>query len=207
MKDQLLEQELYLSSDQDEDLQQKQTGWGTLLSKGQISSEVLDALRHGEHNAYDEIYLHYYKPLYDFVHTLVRSHEDAEDIIHNVFINVWENRKNIEPEQGIHRYLFVVARNLAMRHFRRKKSENNYMQYKWLQSPVEHAADEAFAVKEVDALVEVAISRMPRVRRQIFRMFYQDNLSYEQIADRLGMNKATVANHLSHAKKDIRSML
>ena len=173
----------------------------------QTSPEVLTALRHGNHDAYVEIYTHYQKPICNFIHALIGSHETAEDITHDVFISVWENRKKIKPEQGIHRYLFTIAKHLAMRYFRQKKNENNYYEYNGQQSMEYTSPDELLIAKEADALVDMAISRMPRIRKQIFEMYYKENLSYRQIADKLRVNKATVANHLTNAKYNLRKIL
>ena len=171
-----------------------------------VSPQLIVALRHGNHDAYAQIYTHYRRPLYDFLHKLTRSHETAEDITHNVFIVLWENRKKLDQTQGIRRYLFTVAKNMAMRYFRLKKVEDNHFKYMWLHVIQEMAPEELLMSKEADLLVDVAISRMPSTRRNIFVMYYKSGLDYTQIADKMGMNKATVANHLSQAKNDIRQM-
>jgi len=173
----------------------------------QVSPELLDSLRQGDKNAYGEVYARYRKSIYDFLYTLIRSHEVAEDITHNVFIGVWENRARLDPDLGIQRYLFVVAKYMAMRYFRRKKIENIHLQYEWTQAVQDIVPEELLFAKEADLLVDVAISKMPDIRKQIFIMHYKEGLNYVQIAETLGMNKATVANHLTHAKNDIRKVL
>jgi len=173
----------------------------------QASPEVLTALSQGNHDAYVEIYSHYRGPVGEFLHALTGSHEVAEDITHDVFVVVWENRRKLDPAQGIHRYLYAVAKNLMMRYFRRQKNDGNYLEYRGLQSMEDIAPEELVAAKEIDALVGMAVSRMPRIRGQIFAMYYNNGMDYGQIADKLGINKATVANHLTNAKNDIRKIL
>ena len=171
-----------------------------------VSLELLVALRKGSQEAYAEVYSRFRNPVYNFLHALTRSKEAAEDISHNVFLNVWENRNKIEPEQGIHRYLFAVAKKMALHYFRHKKVESTHSQYVWIQA-VQHIVPEEFLfAKESYLLVEAAILKMPRIRRKIFEMCYKKGLDYEQIAKELDMNKATVANHLSHARNDIRKI-
>ena len=171
------------------------------------SPQLLSALQRGSQEAYAHIYAHYRKPLYDFLHALTRSHEVAEDITHNVFIGVWENRDKLDPSQGVRRYLFTLAKHMAMHHFRRKRVEHEHFKYAWLQAIQDIVPEELSLAKEIDLLIDVAISQMPRIRRQIFVMFYKSGLNYAQIADRMEMNKATVANHLTRAKNDIRKMV
>ena len=172
-----------------------------------ISHETLSALRMGDQEAYAEVYTHYQKPVLDFLYALTRSRVVAEDITHNVFIGVWESREKLDPTQGIRRYLFTVAKHMAMRYFRHKKVVKNHFEYAWLQPIEEIAPEELLFVKEADLMVEIAISNMPKMRKKIFEMYYKNGLSYDLIADTLALNKATVANHISHAKKDVRKIL
>ena len=171
-----------------------------------IQSELLVALREGNKDAYAEVYSRFRNPVYNFLHALTRSKEAAEDISHNVFLSVWENRNKIEPEQGIHRYLFAVAKNMALHYFRHKKVENTHFQYVWIQDVPHIIPEELLFAKETYLLVEAAILKMPYIRKKIFEMCYKKGLDYEQIANELEMNKATVANHLSHARSDIRKI-
>ncbi|MCL2502492.1 MAG: sigma-70 family RNA polymerase sigma factor [Bacteroidales bacterium] len=172
-----------------------------------VSQETLEALCRGSHEAYDQVYSRYQKPVCDFIYALTCCREVAEDITHEVFVSVWENRQNLDPSQGIRRYLFAVAKNLVMRHFRQKKTEGHYLRY-CQQRPIESdGSDKWLFAKEADALIRAATAKMPRIRGQIFKMYYRDGLSYDAIAQKLNMNKATIANHLCHAKNDIKHVL
>ncbi|MDR2586016.1 MAG: sigma-70 family RNA polymerase sigma factor [Prevotellaceae bacterium] len=171
------------------------------------SSKTLTNYYQENHEVFSQIYVRFHKPLYDFLRVLTRSSEAAKDITHNVFINVWENMEKLDHDKGVQRYLFVVAKHLAMRYFRQKKIEKNYFDHGWLPSIEKITPDEWLYAKEAALLVEAAISKMPRIRRQIFEMFYRDGLSYDQIANNLNMRKTTVANHLTHAKNDVRKMV
>jgi len=175
--------------------------------KKQIQTDVLAALRDGSHDAYAEVYLHYYKPLCDFLTALTRSREAAEDIAHDVFIAVWENRCKLDPGQGIQRYLYNIAKRQAMRYFRNRKRETDFLQHSGLQSDTDFTPEDMMAAKDIGALVETAQSQMPRIRGRIFGMHYDEELSYNHIADKLDMNKATVANHLTNAKKYLRKII
>ena len=165
------------------------------------------AIKQEDHTTFTQIYTHYQKPLYNFLHSLTRSHEVAEDITHNVFAELWEHREQIDYSREIRGYLFRVAHKMAMRHYRQRKIANNHFTYKWMQSIEDIAPEELLFAKEADLLVEVAISKMPKKRQQIFGLFYKEGMSYDLIASTLQINKATVANHLTHAKNDIRKIL
>jgi RNA polymerase sigma-70 factor (ECF subfamily) len=171
------------------------------------SLELLTSLHQGCYDAYTEIYIHYWNPIFEFLYKLTRSYEVAEDITQNVFLGVWEKREKVDPARGIQRYLFTLAKCMAMRFFRQKKNEGNHNRYKWMQIIKEIAPDEHLFAKEFDLLVEATIFKMPKIRKLIFGMYYKEDLSYDQVADILGMNKATVANHLTHARNDIRNTL
>ena len=172
-----------------------------------VPQETLEALCKGSHEAYDQVYSFYRKPVYNFIFALTCCQAVAEDITHEVFVSVWENRQHLDPSQGIRRYLFAAAKNLVMRHFRQKKTEGHYLTYCQRQSIEGNESDKWLFAKEADALIKEAASKMPRLRGRIFKMYYRDGLSYDVIAQRLCMNKATIANHLCHAKNDIRNLL
>ena len=161
----------------------------------------------GSHQDFEEAYTHYQKPLSNFIYALTRSKTAAEDITHDVFISVWEHRAALDFNQGIRGYLFTAAKNLIMRYFRQQKVANRYHQYGLQQSELTPGSDERLFALEAEALIREAAHKMPRVRGKVFKLHYHDGLTYDLIAGKLNMNKATIANHLSQAKSDIRKAL
>ena len=172
-----------------------------------ISSDVLQALREGEHSAYEEVYSHHVSSVKEFLIMLTRSVEISKEITQEVFITLWEKRENIDSEKNISGYLYIIAKNFALKHFKR----NNIILGK--DFPVKEdvlldsAPDEILVAKEKEVITEIAIKRMPAQRRRVYKLSREEGLTNREIAERLNISKNTVENHITSALKDIRNVI
>lgn len=167
----------------------------------------LEALRKGDHRAYDKIYLRWRKPLFGFLYALMRSKDDAEDITQDVFINIWENRQKIDPSKNIKYYLYLIAKQSALKYFRKKKVHDGYVAYQKNNEFESFGSEEIVIAKELELLKDLALSRMPVYRRNIYKLNYEDGLSNEQIAQKLDISKETVYSQLSLARKQLKEII
>lgn len=170
-------------------------------------SELLTALRLGDHTAYEKIYLHYASSVKNFLRTLTRSHEVAKEITQEVFITLWEKRDKIDPCKNISGYLYTIAKNAALKHFRDNKLVKDEISA--AVDPFENNStpDEIIIGKEKEILIEIAISRMPPQRKKIYELSRIEGLSNAEIAKKLGISKNTVENHITSALKDLREVI
>ena len=76
---------------------------------------------HSDQAAYKELYLLFYKPLLQFGYSFVRSHEVSEEIVSDVFVNIWKKRENLSEVQNLKLYLFVSTKNTALNYLRTQK--------------------------------------------------------------------------------------
>lgn len=175
--------------------------------ENKIPESTLKAFRDGSQEAYKEIYLRYKGPVESFIYKIIRSREVAEEITQDMFINVWEKRATIDPAKGIKSYLFTIAKNMALNHIEKEKVRgkyNNLIKYDIYRLPAE--SDELIIAKEAELLTQIAIARMPEMRGKVFSYSHYEGLSNEEIAQKLKINKATVATHLSHARKELKNI-
>lgn len=174
---------------------------------GNITAEVLTALRDGDHDAFRKVYLHYVTPIKDFLTILTRSEEEAEEITQDVFVNVWEKREKIDPRKSIKGYLYTIARNSALNLFEQRKVRSKYADSPLSKPDDYYASDEILIADETQLLIEIAVSRMPEQRRKIFELSRKEGLKSTEIAEKLALSRHTVDNHLAAAKKDIRELI
>lgn len=180
---------------------------GNLRGNRMIAREQIEALRAGDHHAFEDIYLHYVTPVKNFLRTLTRSEEDAKGITQNVFMTLWEKRETVDPERNISSFLYTIARNLALKHFEHNKVIEKYAISVTHWQDADIAADEILIGREKELLIEIAISRMPAQRRTVYTMSRIEQLSNDEIAKMLNISKNTVENHLTLALKDLREVL
>ena len=172
-----------------------------------ITRQELEALRVGDHDAFRTVYLHYATPIRDFLTLLTRSADEAEEITQEVFVQVWEKRERIDPRKSIKGYLYTIARNSALNLFEQQKVRSRYTDSPLSRAEDDWASDELLIAEETELLIEIAVSRMPEQRRRVFELSRREELKSTEIAERLGISRHTVDNHLATAKKDIRELL
>jgi len=171
-----------------------------------ISVVVVDALRQGEHKAFEKVYVHYRKPLVSFVYRLVGEQEKADGIVQDVFADLWEKRERIDPSKSIKSYLFTIAKRTAFKHIFKKGVLEEYTDLLDENVPEYTGIEDLLEAKETQLLIDLAVSNMPKLRREIFTL-YRDGDDVDTIAAKLNIKKENVYNHLSRARSEIRELL
>ena len=149
----------------------------------------------------------YQKPLYWYIRRLVVSHEDAEDILQETFINVYRFAGSFKGESRIFTWLYRIATNECTKHFRKnrnwaKNAEliTDKMMGTLSESDTENS--EAILIK-----FQQAILRLPEKQRIVFNLRYYDELSYEDIGQILDSSVNTLKTNYHYASEKIRQYL
>lgn len=171
-----------------------------------ISQDLLNALRDGDHTAYERIYYHYKQSIEFFLRTLTRSNDMAQEITQEVFVALWVKREQIDPTQSFKSYLYRIARNATINYFNHQRVRSKYAAT-FTEEESGASADEMTLSKEIELLVEIAVSRMPKQRRQIFEMSRYEGLSNGEIAERLQITTENVASQIYLASKEIKKLI
>lgn len=187
----------------DEEIKRVRDEWGP----DNISSEILEQLRLGSHEAYQTVYLYWRKPIYLLLLKLTGSDEDAEDITQDVFIKVWENHHKVDPAKNIKSLLYLIARHSAIKHFDKRKARNNYSSQTIPDEIDFESSYDIIVAKETALLKEAALSRMPKLRQRIYVLYVEEGMSAEDIARRLDIKKETVYNNMSIIRKEFSELL
>jgi len=140
--------------------------------------------------------------LYQFSLKYLRDKEDAEDLLNEVFLKIWENRSSLKTDTSFQSYLFTIAYNNIRQRFLKKSREEKYIQV----FAEENLVDSSKGEDQVDYLLIVqkinkVIDLLPPRRKEIFNLSYKDELKNHEIADKLGLSEQFVKNQLSIARK------
>ena len=163
-----------------------------------------DRIRGGDRTAFEALYRKYWQPLYAFAFRYVRSKEDAEEVVQDVFFRIWRGRADWVPAGAVRNYVYCAVRNAA-----RDRLERTAVARRWHVGQVATAAgiQSELEVAELVALVQRALDELPPRRSAVCKLRLIDELSYAQIADRLGIREKTVETQLARGLKFLRERM
>ena len=157
--------------------------------------------------AFEQLFKSHFAHLCNFAYQFVPDMDSAKDITQKVFILLWENRENINPDQSIKSYLFTAVKNRCLNHIRdQKKYRSRILDVDIHDIDISFEEDQ-MAVDELEGKVARALSQLPEKCRQVFEMSRYQNKKYQDIATALDISVKTVEAHMSRALKGLRADL
>lgn len=158
--------------------------------------------------AFDELYRRYSRRLYKFAFSILKSSDESENIIQDIFLNLWEHRNDIRKNSSVKYYIFTAAYNSAISLIRRKIRDTRYIEYLKTFREVKHEpVSIELEYRELDVKLEKIIANLPERQKQVYLLHNVEGLKYKEIANRLKISENTVENHISRALKTIRKKL
>lgn len=169
-----------------------------------IDYHTVKNLKQGDIKAFDDLFNKYSPRLYNFSIKYLKSVEEAEEVVQEVFLYIWDKREGLKPDNSFNAYIFTIAYNIIKKQFIKKSRDNAYKDdliYTLLQQ--ENNLDNTIDYKFLLEKVELIINALPARRKEIFIKRKYDGLSVKQIAEELGISPNTVENQLASAQKQI----
>lgn len=172
----------------------------------------LHSLKEGSRKAFDDMFRHFYPRMMSYVATLVEQ-EVAEDIVQDVFLNIWENRKKIYVGEGFHSYLFQSAYTRCVDHYRKTQSAGKnklqaeamgWEEYAGLLCSDASVLEDMYS-KDFYEQLHNLLEQLPAQRREVFILTYIEGLKSKEVADRLQMPQRTVESHIYLAIKFLKA--
>ena len=167
--------------------------------------ELVKSLKRGDLFAFDKLFSKYSKKLYYFAKGYIGSKEDAEGLVQEVFLMVWNKRKELKENLSFNAFLYTVTYNAIRKYFRKKAREKKYLDRFLVDYDGKY--NKKVADIEYNNLLELAneaIEKLPEKRKLIFELSRYDGLSNMEISKRLDISKKTVENQIYSALKFIR---
>lgn len=155
--------------------------------------------------AFDMLMRVYGEPVYWQIRKLVVRHEDADDILQNVFLKVWNNLNNFRGDAKLSTWLFKIAINECINFLNKERTRNNLsveeVDDSYLLQNIE--SDPYFDGDELHAELLRAVAKLPEKQRIVFNMRYFDEMKYEEISEILGTSVGALKASYHHAVKKI----
>ncbi len=170
------------------------------------NSKLAQQLKSGNSKAYDFVMDSYYRNLCAYAFTLTNDHAKAEDVVQNVLVEVWVNRKNINPDYSIKSYLYKSVYNGFIDQYRKNKPVV-YLEKRYLEAINLVAESEQENLEELILLVDKEIDKLPRKCKNIFLLNKKEGLTHVEIAEYLNISIKTVEGHITRAFKILEEKL
>ncbi|WP_343693666.1 RNA polymerase sigma-70 factor [Chitinophaga sp.] len=162
--------------------------------------ELLIQLRNGAETAFNALYHAYSKPIWLRILRLVKDKDIADELLQEVFINIWKNRQQIDPEKSFKAFIYTVAQNLVYNYFRKNASDSNLLQNLLLQSPQHYLnVEQLMEERELRRFLDEAIDQLSPQRKRAFILCKVEGRSYEEAGKIMGVSTATINSHITQS--------
>ena len=135
-----------------------------------------------QRQAFSMVVSQYSEPLYWKIRRIVLNHDDANDVLQNVFLKAWNNLGDFQQKSKISTWLYRIAVNESLDFLRRQKTASMVSADEDIMVGNRLMADEYFDGDEAQALLQEAISRLPDVQRTVFTLRYYDEMKYSEMS-------------------------
>ncbi len=169
-------------------------------------TELMDRLRAGDDLALKLIYKKYWNQLYTSAYNMLQDQQACEDIIQELFINLWKKREQIEIKASLKSYLFASVRYEVYRQVRQGSVRVDIFDniQDRLETPSEYGSIEH---KELLSYVNSIVNNLSEKCKVVYKLSREEQLSHKEIAIKLDISPKTVENHLNKALRQLRISL
>jgi RNA polymerase sigma-70 factor (ECF subfamily) len=166
---------------------------------------LINRLREGDKLALTDLYNTYWQLLFISAYNIIKDKELCEDIIQDIFMNIWHNREKLEINISLKGYLYACARYQVFNHFKKNKDKIHIEFFNDLDKRFQYATPETEMmhnelVQEINTIIET----LPEKCQLVYKLSREEQLSHKEIAVRLNISTKTVENHITKALQTIR---
>lgn len=169
-------------------------------------TDLLSALKAGERKAFDKLFRKYYPMLCAYGHRFVEL-EDAEEIVQDVMVWLWENRARLAIEFSLSHYLFKMVYHRALNRINQKDIKGRADTFFYEETQAVFHNTDIYQIEELTRHIRQAIAALPDSYREAFVMHRFRDMSYKEIAAALEISPKTVDYRIGQALKQLRSDL
>jgi RNA polymerase sigma-70 factor (ECF subfamily) len=158
--------------------------------------------------AFEKLLKEFQRPLYNHIRNIVLNHDDADDVLQNTFVKVFQNLNKFKGESKLFSWIYRIATNEALT-FLNQKAKKSGISSETLQNKVidNLKADVYFDGNEIQIKLQKAIALLPDKQQLVFKMKYFEELKYEEISEILGTSVGALKASYHHAVKKIEAFV
>jgi len=169
---------------------------------------IINKLKEGDVLSFDNIFKKYNKKVYYFALSYLKNKEEAEDVVQEVFMNLWKYRDQINEYYVFSKYLFKITYNGTCKKFRKQASDKKHLEEVLQNFTLEdNSTNLDIEYNNLLETVNLVIEKLPPRQKYIFLLNIKEQLTNEQIAQQLNISKKTVENYMAKAKTSLKKSL
>jgi RNA polymerase sigma-70 factor, ECF subfamily len=173
-----------------------------------MDTEIIGRIKKGDAGQFESLFRSSYVSLVRYAKTLIKDHDEAEEIVQDLFYRLWQDKEKINIESSLNGYLFRSVHNRCLHYIEHKRvveKHSEEMSYREIESP-ENPSD-LLHYKELQARIARILERLPEKCGKIFYMSRFEGLKYTEIAEKMSISIKTVESNMGRALKEFRKEL
>jgi len=164
-------------------------------------------LKLGNAKAFEALYDYYHARLYGFCLKVTKTKHEAESVVQEVFIAIWENRENIDENRAFGGYIFRIAKNKILNRIKHNISRQVYLDYLQKENQSQNDLRKDIEFHELKDFLQKTIQDLPEKTRNIFLLSRNEGLTYKEIAQKLDLTENVVDHEIRKSLKHIKEQL
>ena len=159
-----------------------------------------------DQDAFKKLFFEFYPSLCIYARKYISSPETCEDIVQEVFLNLWKNRKDLNIHSSFRNFLITSVINSCTDYLRKQSSHDKYINNYSLSTSAPDP-DDVYTIKELEEMLKTALEKLPLNVQIAFNMSRSRKMTYNEIAVEMNISPKTVESYISQALKMLRKEL
>ena len=161
-----------------------------------------------QNNAFQKLLFDYKRPLYNHIRNIVLDHDDANDVLQNTFIKVYQNLNKFKGESKLYSWMFRIATNESLTFIEQRAKKQGISNVQLQQKAILNLeSDVYFEGNEIQIKLQKAIAKLPEKQQLVFKMKYFEEMKYENMSEILDISVGGLKANYHHAVKKIEAYL
>lgn len=156
--------------------------------------KLIAAIANDDYTSYNKMFVRYYSRLCCYAYRLLGEKEDAEDVVQELFLTLWNNRKRILVGENVSGYLYKMARNLALNHIRTRTNYKTVLENREEELP--YYEENPLETEEFRMALYDCINLLPGRCKEVLLLHRVKGLKQKEIADQLSISVKTIKNQI-----------
>ncbi len=179
------------------------------MKNSKSNTELIKLLQKGDRVAFYNIYERYCKRLFGFVLRYIKVEADAEGIVQEVFIKIWESRNKLDAYTSFESFLFTIAYNTTISLLRKRANEHKYLEHLISIQQIHKAPDliDEIQLNELNEQIQTLLEELTPRQKEIFHLSREEGLTHDEIAKKLDISLNTVKKHMANSLSFLKSRI